>query len=83
MLAVTESKLRMQDRMTEASSNPTLTRSPYFQPMNVQQCSLYSFMITTERYMHKSIFFLIERFISKGYDFNIVVKSLNPDFPVH
>jgi hypothetical protein len=25
MLAVTESKLRIQDRMTEASSNPTLT----------------------------------------------------------
>jgi hypothetical protein len=48
--------------------------------MNVQQCSLYSFMITIERYMHKSNFFLIERFISKGYDFNIVVKSLNPDF---
>ena len=37
-------------------------------------------MITIERYMHKSNFFLIERFISKGYDFNIVVKSLNPDF---
>lgn len=37
-------------------------------------------MITIERYMHKSIVFLIEIFISKGYDFNIVVKSLNPDF---
>jgi hypothetical protein len=64
MLAVTESKLRMQDRMTEASSNPTLTRSPYFQLADII----------------KSNFFLIERFISKGYDFNIVVKSLNPDF---
>ena len=31
MLAVTESKLRMQDRMTEASSKPSLTRSPHFQ----------------------------------------------------
>jgi hypothetical protein len=31
MLAVTESKLRMQDRMTEASSKPTLTQSPHFQ----------------------------------------------------
>ena len=37
-------------------------------------------MITIERYMHKSICFLIERFISKGYDFRIVVKSLNQDF---
>ena len=37
-------------------------------------------MITIQRYMHKSIVFLIEIFISKGYDFNIVVKSLNPDF---
>ena len=31
MLAVTESKLRIQDRMTEASSKPSLTRSPHFQ----------------------------------------------------
>jgi hypothetical protein len=30
--------------------------------------------------MHKLKKILIERFISKGYDFNIVVKSLNPDF---
>jgi hypothetical protein len=56
MLAVTESKLRMQDRMTEASSKPTLTRSPHFQLAD------------------------IIGFISKGYDFKIVVKSLNPDF---
>jgi hypothetical protein len=50
MLAVTESKLRMQDRMTEASSKSTSTRSPHFQLADI-------------------------------YDFNIVVKSLNPDFP--
>jgi hypothetical protein len=29
MLAVTESKLRMQDRMTEASSKPSLTRAVF------------------------------------------------------
>jgi hypothetical protein len=31
MLTVTESKLRMEDRMTEASSKPTLTPSSHFQ----------------------------------------------------